>query len=78
MSEVNDMSVDIRRYTRVIIRKNSEYLQCKDSVCGGLVWSTSPWDAWWTRNANNAREVAKKVGGIAILFNPIVGRKKIL
>ena len=68
------MSVDIRQYTRVIIRKNSEFLQCKSALHGGLVWSTSPWDAWWTRNADDARKVAMETGGIAMLFNPVIGK----
>lgn len=72
------MSVDVRLYTRVIIRKNTEYLQGKNTVCGGLAWCKSPWDAWWTRDAENAREVARKTGGVALLFNPVIGRTAIL
>jgi hypothetical protein len=72
------MCVDIRKYTRVVIRKNREYLQCKSELHGALVWSTSPWDAWWTRNAETARDIAKKTGGIAMLFNPITGKTKVL
>ena len=71
-------SSDIRHYTRVIVWKNGEYLQCNSKIRGGLVWSTSPWDAWWTRNADDAREVAKLLGGVPVLFNPVVGRTEIL
>lgn len=72
------MCVDIRKYTRVIVRRNREYLQCKSKIHGGLVWSASPWDAWWTRNADNARAIARKTGGIPVLFNPVTGRTSIL
>ena len=72
------MSVDIRLYTRVIVRKNSEYLQCVSRRTGVLIWCDSPWDAWWTRSANDARDVARKTGGIPMLFNPVNGRTAIL
>lgn len=72
------MNVDIRQYTRVIIRKNNVYLQGRSSLCGNLVWSTSPWDAWWTRNAEDARNIARVIGGIPVLFNPISKRTAIL
>ena len=35
------MAVDIRRYTRVIIRKNKLYLQGKSMIDGSLIWSNS-------------------------------------
>lgn len=72
------MSVDIRLYTRAIVRKNNEYLQCKSGMFGGLVWCQSPYQAWWTRNADDARNVARVTGGTAMLFNPIVGKVKVL
>ena len=70
--------VDIRRYTRVIIRKNNRYLQCKSSVSNELVWSNSPYHAWWTRDAGDARDVAQATGGIAMLFNPVAGKVAVL
>ena len=72
------MSVDVRLYTRVIIRKKGRYLQCVDSVLGGLVWSASPWDAWWTRKVDVARDVAIKTGGVPVLFNPVTKRTALL
>ena len=68
------MEVDIRQYTRVIIRKNTEYLQCMSGVINSLVWNNSPYHAWWTRDMNKAREVARVTGGIPMLFNPVVGK----
>lgn len=72
------MSVDIRQYTRVIVRKNGYYLQCMSSMFDGAVWSTSPYHAWWTRDMEDARDVALKTGGIMVLFNPVIGRTKVL
>ena len=72
------MSVDIRLYTRVIVRKNTEYLQCISAMTGELVWSQSPYHAWWTRNAENARSVARMTGGTAMLFNPVVSKVVVL
>ena len=65
------MKVDIRQYTRVIIIKNGKYLVGKDPVMNALKWSDSPYDAWWTRNADDARKVSAKIGGAMMLFNPI-------
>ena len=72
------MRVDIRSYTRVIIRKDGEYLVGREMLGKTLKWSTSPWDAWWTRDMETARKMAKELGGIAVLFNPIIGKTKVL
>ena len=72
------MSVDVRAYTRVIVRKNRQYLQRNGLFGNGLIWDNSPYTAWWTRDANKARKVALKTGGIAMLFNPVVGKVKVL
>jgi hypothetical protein len=70
--------MDIRLYTRVIIRKNGRYLQCKSMVSGKLIWSPNLYDAWWTRDAEAARVVARKTGGIRMLWNPIVGKVEVM
>ena len=67
------MSVDVRKYTRVIVRKNKEYLQCKGGIQNKLMWCSSPWDAWWTRDKEEAMLIAKTTGGIAVLFNSVTG-----
>lgn len=72
------MSVDIRSYTRVIVRKNRQYLQRKALFTNDTVWDSSPYMAWWTRDADKARKVALKTGGIAMLFNPVVGKVTVL
>ena len=75
---VINVGVDIRRYTRVIICKNRRYLQCRSAVTNELIWSESPYHAWWTRNAEDARNIAKATGGTAMLFNPVVGMEVVL
>lgn len=62
----------------MIIRKNGEYLQGRSRMTGSLIWSNSPWDAWWTRNAQDARNVARETGGIAMLFNPVIGKVEVM
>ena len=70
--------MDIRLQTCVIIRKNSEYLVGRVLGSNDLRWSTSPHDAWRTRNRRDAEDMAKRVGGITMLFNPIAGQLRIL
>ena len=72
------MKEDIRLQTRIIIRRGPEYLVGK--IMGGpeLRWSTSPWEAWGTRNREHAEAVARSVGGDLWLFNPIVGQIKVM
>ena len=64
---------DIRGQTKLIIKRGNEYLV--GLVMGGpeLRWSTCPWDAWWTRNPEEAQQVARKTGGDVWLFNPVAG-----
>ena len=72
------MSVDIRKYTRCIIRKNRQYLQRKAMFSNDVVWDSSPYTAWYTRDAELARQVALKTGGTSMLFNPVVGKVSVL
>ena len=69
---------DIRTKTCIIIRKNSEYLVGYIVFTHDLRWSDSPYDAWKTRNTEKAAEVARKVGGVMVLFNPIVNQRKVI
>ena len=70
----------IRAQTVLIIRRKNykEYLVGRQIYSGRLVWSTSKYDAWRTRDREKARKVAEKTGGEPVLFNPIVGRTKAL
>ena len=72
------MKNDIRKKTGIIIRKNSEYLVGYVIYTRELRWSTSPYDAWRTRNRERAEEVARKTGGVMVLFNPIVKQMKVM
>ena len=70
------MSVDIRLYTRLIVRKNGEYLVGREMLSRQLKWNTSPYDAWWTRSIDDGRKLANRVGGTLVLFNPAIGETK--
>ena len=45
---------------------------------GDLRWSNYTYDAWKTRDREKAAEVARKVGGVMVLFNPIVNQRKVI
>ena len=66
--------MDIRKATVLIIKRGNEFLVGR--IFGGreLKWSTSPWDAWYTRRRDEAEKVARVVGGNLWLFNPIAGQ----
>ena len=70
--------MDIREKTCIIIRKHGEYLVGKEYLSDDLRWSWSAFDAWKTRDIEEARDVARKTGGIMVLFNPIVNKKKVI
>ena len=72
------MKDDIRKKTCIVIRKNGEYLVGVILYSTDLRWSGSPYDAWKTRNKEKAAEVARKTGGIMVLFNPIVNQKRVM
>ena len=69
---------DIRKATCLIIRKNSEYLVGTIMYSRDLRWSSSPYDAWKTRNRDKAEDIARKSGGIVMLWNPVVRQMKVL
>ena len=68
----------IRKKTCIIIRKNGEYLVGRVIFTGELRWSDSQYDAWRTRNRKKARNVARAIGGVMVLFNPIVNQLKVI
>ena len=70
--------MDPRLQTCIIIRKNSEFLVGRVLCTGELRWSIYTHDAWKTRNREKARDVARKTGGIEMLFNPVSGELRIL
>lgn len=68
--------MDIRRETCIIIRRGPEFLVGTILYSTDLRWSTSPYDAWMTRSREDAERVAGAVGGVMVLFNPIVKQMK--
>ena len=70
--------MNIRKETCLIIRKNGEYLVGTILYSRDLRWSTSPYDAWKTRDRERAEETARKTGGIVMLWNPVVRQMKVL
>ena len=72
------MKDDIRKKTCIVIRKNGEYLVGYIVFTDELRWSDSAYDAWKTRDREKAARVARKTGGIMVLFNPIVNQKRVM
>ena len=69
---------DIRKKTCILIKKNGDYLVGKILWSNDLRWSKNRYDAWQTREKKDAEDVARKTGGIMVLFNPVVGQEKII
>lgn len=72
------MKDDVRKATRLIIRKNGEYMVGRILYSRELRWSTSPNDAWWTRDREKAEDMARKLGGIVVMYNPVVNQIRVL
>lgn len=72
------MKDDVRKATRLIIRKNGEYMVGRILYSQELRWSTSPNDAWWTRDMEKAEDMARKLGGIVVMYNPVVNQIRVL
>ena len=70
--------MDIREQTCIIIRRNGEFLVGTIFYSTDLRWSASAYDAWRTRDREQAAEVARKTGGVMVLFNPVTGERRIL
>ena len=72
------MKDDIRRQTGIIIRKNGEYLVGRICWSRELKWSDSPYDAWKTRDREEAEAVARATGGVMMLWNPVVKQLRVM
>ena len=72
------MKDDIRKKTCCIVQKHGEYLVGYVLWSEDLRWSASPYDAWKTRKREKAEEVARRTGGIVMLFNPVVNQMRVL
>lgn len=68
--------MDIRLYTCLVIRKHGRYLVGRILGSSDLRWSDSIYDAYRTRDREKAEALARKVGGVMVLFNPVAGQKK--
>lgn len=70
--------MDIREQTCIIIRKNKLYLQGKECFTNKPKWTQYRHHAWRTRKKELAAEVAKAVGGVMVLFNPVADQVKVI
>ena len=77
MLNCNEKYDAVRKQTCLIVRKNGKYLVGRMMLTGGLKWSESKYDAWRTRDKEQARQTALIVGGIVMLFNPIVNQIRV-
>ena len=68
------MKEDVKKATRLIIRKDGEYMVGRILYSRELRWSTSPNDAWWTRDREKAEFVAGELGAAVVLYNPVVNQ----
>lgn len=70
--------MNIRKETCIIIRRNGEYLVGREYGSRILRWSNSRYDAWRTRDREKAEEIARKTGGVMVLFNPIANQMRVI
>ena len=66
--------MNVRKCTVLIVKRGSQFLVGRIPYSTELRWSTSPYDAWKTREREAAQKVARIVGGDLWLFNPVVGQ----
>ena len=69
--------MDIRKKTCMIVKRNGEYLAGRIIFSTDLRWSTYWYEAVRTRDIEKAKEVARKTGGVLMLFNPITGDERL-
>lgn len=65
--------MNIRKQTQLIVKRGQDFLVGTILFSTDLRWSSSPWDAWGTRNREAAQKVARKVDGELWLWNPVAG-----
>lgn len=70
--------MDIRAETCIIIRKNKEFLQGKEWFTNRPLWTQYTYNAWRTRDKGEAAKVARKTGGVMVLFNPVARQMKVI
>ena len=70
--------MDIRKQTFIIIRKNNMYLQGKEFFTNKPKWTQYRHQAWRTRNRQKAEQIARIVGGVMVLYNPVADQMKVI
>ena len=70
--------MDIRTKTCIIIRKNRLFLQGKECFTNDPKWTQYRHQAWRTRNRQKAERIARIVGGVMVLYNPIADQIKVI
>ena len=68
--------MDIRTKTKLIVKRDGQYLVGWNYVMGCLNWSDYAYDAWRTRYVELARKVARVSRGELMLFNPVAAQMK--
>jgi hypothetical protein len=68
--------MDIRLKTVLIVKRGALFLVGKILYSSEYRWSDSPYDAWSTRDREEAEFVAHRIGGDLWLFNPVAGQLK--
>ena len=68
--------MDIRELTCLIIKKGNEFLVGTICFSTDLRWSIYASDAWRTRDKKIAEMVARKVGGVIMLYNPVINEMR--
>ena len=66
--------MNVRKCTVLIIKRGSMFLVGRIPYSLEFRWSSSPYDAWKTRERDKAEKVARVIGGDLWLFNPVVGQ----
>ena len=64
----------LKKATVLIVKRGAEFLVGRIHYSMEYRWSTSAYDAWQTRDKEDAKGVAKRVGGDLWLFNPPTGQ----
>lgn len=66
--------MNIRKCTVLIIKRGAEFLVGRIQYSMEFRWSGSPYDAWGTREREQAEAVARVTGGDLWLWNPVAGQ----
>ena len=53
-------------------------MQGSEWITNRPLWTQYTWNAWRTRDKGEAAEVARRTGGVMVLFNPIARQMKVI